>query len=88
MNRRDLLRSVIGAAALGAVPSAPVAFIAALGAGIGDDALDEREAAARAAIEDKPRAISVLRVGRMDDDVPRRAEHVDDAVPLAAPTLS
>ena len=56
-------------------------------AGIGEDALDEGEAAARAAIEDEPRAIAILHIGRMDDDVQQEAERVDEDVPLAARDL-
>lgn len=56
-------------------------------AGIGEDALDEGEEAARAPIEDKPRAIAILHIGRMDDDVQQEAERVDEDVPLAARDL-
>ncbi len=38
-------------------------------AGIGEDALDEREQAAGAAIEDQSRAVAVLDIGGMDDDI-------------------
>ena len=53
-------------------------------AGIGEDALDEGEAAARAPIEDESRAVAILHIGRMDDDVQQEAERVDEDVPLAA----
>src|SRR4030095_9598525 len=43
-------------------------------AGIGEDALDEGEEAARAPIEDEPRAIAILHISRMDDDVQQEAE--------------
>ena len=56
-------------------------------AGIGEDALDEREAAARAPIEDEPRAIAVLHVGRMGNDGQQEAERVDEDVPFAARDL-
>jgi hypothetical protein len=56
-------------------------------AGIGEDALDEREEAARTAIEDEPRAVAILHGGRMDDDVQQEAERVDEYVPLAARDL-
>lgn len=56
-------------------------------AGIGEDALDEGEEAARAPVEDEPRAIAILHVGRMDDDVQQEAERVDEDVPLAARDL-
>src|SRR5262249_14752327 len=55
--------------------------------GIGEDAFDEGEAAARAAIEDQPSPIAILQVGRVDDDVQREAERVDENVPLAARDL-
>ena len=59
----------------------------ALVAGIGEDALNEREEAARAVIENEPRAIAVLHVGGMDDDVQQEAERVDENMPLAARDL-
>jgi hypothetical protein len=55
--------------------------------GIGEDAFDEREAAARAAIEDEPSAITILLVSRVDDDVQQEAERVDENVPLATRDL-
>lgn len=55
--------------------------------GIGEDAFDEGEAVARAAIEDQTSAITILDVGRMDDDVQQEAERVDENVPLAARDL-
>ena len=55
--------------------------------GIGEDALDEGEAAARAPIEDEACAIAVLHIARMDDDVQQEAERVDEDVPLAARDL-
>jgi hypothetical protein len=55
--------------------------------GIGEDAFDEGEAAACAAIEDQQRAIAILHVGRVDDDVQQEAERVDENVPLAARDL-
>src|SRR5262245_57693277 len=55
--------------------------------GIGEDALDEGEAAACAAVEDQPSAITILQVGRVDDDVQQEAERVDENVPLAARDL-
>lgn len=36
--------------------------------GIGEDAFNEGEAAARAPIKDESRAVAVLHIGRMDDD--------------------
>lgn len=59
----------------------------ALVAGVGEDARDEGEEAARAPVEDEPRAIAVLHVGRMDDDVQQETERVDEDVPLAARDL-
>ena len=56
-------------------------------AGIGEDALDEREEAARALVKHEPRAVAVLHVGRMDDDVQQETERVDENVPLAARDL-
>ena len=55
--------------------------------GIGEDAFDEGEAAARATIEDQQRAIAILQIGRVDDDVQQEAERVDENVPLAARDL-
>jgi len=56
-------------------------------AGVGEDAIDEGEEAARAPIEDEPRAIAILHIGRMDDDAQQEAERVDEDVPLAARDL-
>ena len=56
-------------------------------AGIGEDALDEGEEAARAPVEDESRTVAILYIGRMDDDVQQEAERVDEDVPLAARDL-
>ncbi len=53
-------------------------------AGVGEDALDEGEQAPRAAVEDQARAVAVLDVGRMNDDVQQETERVDKNVPFAA----
>jgi hypothetical protein len=55
--------------------------------GVSEDALDKREEAARASVEDEPRAVAVLRVGAVDDDVQQEPERVDKDVPLAAGDL-
>jgi len=52
--------------------------------GVGEDALDEGEQAARAAVEDQSCPVAVLDVGRMNDDVQQEAERVDKNVPFAA----
>jgi len=52
--------------------------------GIGEDALDVWEAASGAPVEDQARAIAILHVSRMHDDVQEKAERVDEDVPLAA----
>ena len=56
-------------------------------AGIGEDALNEREQAARAPIEDEPRTIAILHIGRVDDDIQQEAERIDEDVPLATRDL-
>ena len=56
----------------------------ALIAGIGEDAFDEREEAARAWVKDEPCAIAILHIGRMDDDIQQEAERVDENMPFAA----
>lgn len=61
--------------------------LGALVAGIGEDALDEREAATRALIENQPGAVAILHIGRMDDDVQQEAERIDENMPLAARDL-
>jgi hypothetical protein len=53
-------------------------------AGVGEDALDEREQAACATIEDQADAITVLNVRRVDHDPQEEAERVDENVPFAA----
>jgi len=59
----------------------------ALVASIGEDALDERKKAARALIENEPRAVAILHIGGMDDDIQQEAERIDEDVPLAARNL-
>ena len=54
---------------------------------VGEDALDEREEASRANIEDEPRAIAVLHRGGVNDDVQEEAERVDEDVSLATRDL-
>ena len=56
-------------------------------AGVGEDARDEGEKATRAAVEDERRAVAVLHVGGVDDDVDQEAERVDEDVALAARDL-
>ena len=51
--------------------------------GIGEDAFDEGEASARATVEDQQRAIAILQIGRMNDDVQQEAECVDQDMALA-----
>ena len=55
-------------------------------AAVGEDALDEREPAAGPA-QQLDRAIAILHVGGMNDDVQEQAERVDEDVPLAARDL-
>lgn len=52
-------------------------------AGIGKDAFDEREQTARTSIEDQSRAIAILHIGGMDDDVQQEAERIDEDVAFA-----
>jgi hypothetical protein len=54
---------------------------------IGEDALDEGKAATGALVEDQPRAIAILDVGGMNDDVQEEAERVDENMPFAARDL-
>ena len=56
-------------------------------AGIGEDVLDEREKGARAPIDDEPRAVAILHVARVNDDVQQEAERVNEDMPLAARDL-
>ncbi len=56
-------------------------------ASIGEDALEERREAARAPIKDKPRAIAILHIGRVNDDIQQETERVDEDMPLAARAL-
>jgi len=51
--------------------------------GIGEDALDEGEQAARTAIQDQAGAVAILDVGRVDNDIQQQAERVDEDVALA-----
>ena len=56
-------------------------------AGISEDALNEREQASRAPIEDQSRAVAILHIGGMDDDIQEQAERLDENMPLAAGNL-
>ena len=51
---------------------------------VGEDAHDEREQAACVPVENQLGALAVLDVGRVDDDVQRQSECVDEDVALAA----
>jgi len=55
-------------------------------AGVGEDALDEGEAAACLA-QHRAHAIAILNVGGMHDDAQEQAERVDEDMPLAAGDL-
>jgi hypothetical protein len=55
-------------------------------AGIGEDALDEGEGAARLP-QHLTHAVAILNVGGMHDDTPQEAERIDQDVPLAARNL-
>ena len=54
---------------------------------ISEDALDEGKEAARASIEDKRRAVAILYIGGVDDDIQQEAERIDENVPLSARDL-
>ena len=56
-------------------------------AGIGEDALDEGEEAARAPIKNQPRPVAVLNIAGMDDDVQQKAERINKDVALAPDDL-
>ncbi len=56
-------------------------------AGIGEDTLEEREETARTPIENEPRAVAILHVGRMNNDIQQETERIDENVPLAARDL-
>ena len=51
--------------------------------GVCENTFDERKHAARAAIEHEPRAVAILDIGGVDDDVQEEAERIDENVPLA-----
>jgi hypothetical protein len=51
------------------------------------DIRHRRREAPRACIEDQSRAVAILQIGWMDDDVQQEAERVDQDVPLAARDL-
>ncbi len=52
--------------------------------GVGEDTLDEGKQAARASVEDQPRPVAILHIGRVDGDAQQETERVDKNVPLAA----
>ncbi len=55
--------------------------------GIGEDALDEGKEPAGSPVEDQSRAVAILDVGGMNDDVQEKAEGVDENMPFAARDL-
>lgn len=55
--------------------------------GIGEGAFDERERATGAPIELQFRAVTVLYVGGVDNDIQQEADRVDENMPLAARNL-
>jgi len=61
--------------------------LGSLVAGISEDALDEGKEAARASIEDKRRAVAILYIGGVDDDIQQEAERIDENMPLSARDL-
>ena len=71
----------------GAALGQSVGGFRALVAGIGEDALDEGEEAARALIENEPHPVAILHIGRVDDDVQQEAERIDENMPFAARDL-
>src|ERR1700675_2003032 len=56
-------------------------------AGVGEDALDEGKEAVRTLVKNQSRAVAILHIGRVDDDVQQEAERVDENVALAARDL-
>ena len=64
-----------------------LAIFGSLIAGIGEDAFDEGEQAARAPIETSRGAIAILDIGGMDDDVQQEAERIDEDMALATRDL-
>ena len=56
-------------------------------AGIGEDALDEGKQATASLVEDQSRAVAILDVGGMNDDIQEKAERVDENMPFAARDL-
>ena len=71
----------------GAALGQSVGGFRALVAGIGEDALDEGKEAARALIENEPRPVAILHIGRVDNDVQQEAERIDENMPFAARDL-
>jgi hypothetical protein len=61
--------------------------LGSLVAGISEDALDEGKEAARASVEDKRRAIAILYISGVDDDIQQEAERIDENMPLATRDL-
>jgi len=56
-------------------------------AGIGEDALNEREQTAGAPIENERGTIAILHVGWVNDDVQQEAQRIDENMPFAARDL-
>ena len=71
----------------GAGPGDGGSGLGSLVAGIGEDAFDEWEQASRALLKNEQGTISILQVGRVNDDVQQEAERVDENMPFAARDL-
>jgi len=71
----------------GSRPSGALRHAWTLIAGIGKDALDEREEAARALVENELRAVAILHVSRVDNNGQQEAERIDEDVTLATRDL-
>ena len=71
----------------GSRPSGALRHAWTLIAGIGKDALDEREEATRALVENELRAVAILHVSRVDNNGQQEAERIDEDVTLATRDL-
>ena len=71
----------------GAGPGDSSRSLRSLVASIGEDALDKGKETTGAPVENEGRAVAILHVGRVDDDIQQEAERVDEKMPLAARNL-
>lgn len=71
----------------GAGPGNSSRSFLSLVASIGEDALDKGKETTGVPVENEGCAVTILHIGRMDDNIQQEAKRVDEKMPLAALNL-